>query len=156
VPVLGAYCISEHAFLTLVDRGEVREFQPERLEFRAGLSGGEQLDVFAADVGRALRAADPSLVCILQAVSRYTDTHTGWTQRIAMETLIRLSAAQAGFPCRYVSQQAVPGALGLEGRGGLAVLGRGYLSTVGKYWSQGRLLAGLAAAAEEKKADAAR
>lgn len=146
---LGVACTSSYAYLAVADGGAVVNGKPERLAFRDGLSEAERLVAFGRDVGRALRDAEASQVVILRAVSNHRDTHTGWTDRLAMETLLRLECAKADVPCRYLSHQAVKGALGLTGRGGLAALGADLVARSGRYWGDGRGLAALAAAAVE-------
>ncbi|QOC93485.1 hypothetical protein [Micromonospora craniellae] len=149
---LGVACTSSCAYLVVADGESVLQGKPERLAFRNGLSDADRLVEFGKDVARALRDAGASEVVVLRAVSNYTDTHTGWTDRLAMETLLRLECAKAGVPCRYLSQQAVKGALGLTGRGGLAKLGEGRIARSGKYWGDGRGIAALAAVAAEQRA----
>lgn len=144
---LGVACTSSYAYLVVADEEAVVDGKPERLAFRDGLSDAERLVAFGKDVARALRDAGASQVVILRAVSNHTDTHTGWTDRLAMETLLRLECAKADIPCRYLSHQAVKGALGLTGRGGLANLGVGRVARCGRYWGEGRGLAALAAVA---------
>ncbi|MEV0732663.1 hypothetical protein [Polymorphospora sp. NPDC050346] len=130
---LGVACTSSYTYLVVADGAAVVEGRPERLAFRDGLSDAERLVEFGKDAARALRDAEVSQVVILRAVSNHTDTHTGWTNRLAMETLLRLECAKADVPCRYVSHQAVKGALGLTGSGGLAKLGVGSVARSGKY-----------------------
>jgi hypothetical protein len=144
---LGVACTSSYAYLVVADEGTVVDGKPERLAFRDGLSDAERLVEFGKDIARALRDAGASQVVILRAVSNHADTHTGWTDRLAMETLLRLECAKAAVPCRYLSHQAVKGALGLTGRGGLAKLGAGRVARSGRYWGEGRGLAALAAVA---------
>ncbi|WP_433294625.1 hypothetical protein ACQP2F_33585 [Actinoplanes sp. CA-030573] len=149
---LGVACTSSGAYLVVADGESVLEGKPERLTFRDGLSDADRLVEFGKDVARALRDAGASEVVLLRAVSNYSDTHTGWTDRLAMETLLRLECAKAGVPCRYISQQAAKGALGLTGRGSLAKLGKDRVARIGKYWADGRGIAALAAVAAELRA----
>ncbi|MDG4768025.1 hypothetical protein O7632_28615 [Solwaraspora sp. WMMD406] len=146
---LGVACTSSFAYLVVADGEAVVDGKPERLAFRDGLPEADQLVEFGKDVARALRDTGASEVVALRAASNYTDTHNGWTDRLAMETLLRLECAKAGVPCRYLSHQAVKGALGLAGRGGLATLGAGRVARSGRYWGEGRGLAALAAVAVE-------
>ncbi|MFJ6199882.1 hypothetical protein [Micromonospora sp. NPDC092111] len=144
---LGVACTSSYAYLVVADDGGILDGKPERLAFRDGLSEPERLVEFGKDAARALRDAGGSEVVILRAVSNHVDTHTGWTDRLAMETLLRLECAKADIPCRYISHQAVKGVFSLTGRGKLAKLGEGVVTRSGRYWGDGRNLAALAAAA---------
>jgi hypothetical protein len=146
---LGVACTSSYAFLSLADGEELVEDAPARLSLRDGLSEAERLPEFCRDVARALRDVAPAAVVLLRAGPGYQDTHNGWTDRIAMETLVRLECARASVPSRYVSHQAVQGALGLSGRGGLVKLGKDRLTRSGLYWTDGRHQAALAAVGAE-------
>jgi hypothetical protein len=151
VTTLGVQCTSSCAFLAVADGDAVLKDGPERLTFRSGLAGDEQLTAFAAEVAQLVRDVAPARVLLLQAVSNYTASHTAWVGRIAMETLFRLEAARAGVECSYVSHQAVKGAFALKGKGGLGKLGADSVTRTGRYWNEGRLLAALAAVTGEKK-----
>lgn len=147
---LGVACTSSTAWLAVAE-GDVVRGVPDRIDLRAGLSAAEQLPAFLDDAGRAVRDGGPDRVVVLQA-GQYDAGHGAWTDRIAMETLVRLACVQAGVPCSYVSRQYVKGAFKLRGKGGLDVLGKDALMPAGKYWNAGRMLAALAAAAAERKA----
>ena len=147
---LGVHCSSPTAFLAAADGDTVRP-GPDRIDLRSGLSSEDQLPAFVDDVRRAVRDSAPARVVVLQA-GQYEAGHSAWTNRIAMETLIRLVCVQDGVSCIYVSRQYVKGAFGLKGKGALDVLGKEELEPVGKYWNAGRMLAALAAAAAERKA----
>lgn len=148
---LGVNCTSSFAFLSVADGDDVVLRGPERLAFPAGLGLGEQLAAFADDASRALRDIAPTRVVLLQASGTYEAGHMAWTDRIAMETLIRFEASRAGIDARYLSQQAVRGAFLLKGKGSLGQLGEGMVAPAGRYWKTGRLTAALAAIAAERK-----
>jgi hypothetical protein len=151
VTTLGVSCTSSTAYLAAADGDMVAE-TPDRLEFGAGLSPADKLLTFADDVARAIRDSGAAHAVVLQAEATYEAGHTAWTVRVAMETLLRLECARAGVSCSYISRQAVKGAFGLKGKGSLDKLGKDELVPAGKYWTAGRLVAALAAAAAERKA----
>lgn len=147
VRVLGINCNTSEAHLAVADDGLVADGQPERLRPAAGIEAGDRLIEFIRDAHRAFAKISPDHIVLLLPEGRQPGaSYKGLMPRIAIETLLRVAAAQDELPLDLLTRQRVRANLQIQ-KGPLdahlALAG----TPVGKYWTTGRGLAALAAVA---------
>jgi hypothetical protein len=137
-------------WLCLVDKHGALETEPSSLELRDGPHAGYAIKAFQNECVHALTALKPDQVVILDMeagprVPKVADMRT----RFTAETLLASCAVDAGVTCVRLARATLRARLGLPRAGGLADhVASIFDKPVGKYWTNKRDLAALAARAE--------
>jgi hypothetical protein len=147
--VLGVNCTSTAAYFAVADRNVLASDMPERLKPSIGMESGMRLLEFKSEVSNVLGKATPDRVMLLLAEPKEKGgTHQQHAPRIAMETLIRVAAAEEDLPLDLLQRATVRSRLALPKTGSLLdALNKADIEAVGQYWTTGRGLAALAALA---------
>jgi hypothetical protein len=150
VRVLGVNCSSGCAYVAVAVDGEIRDVGVEQID--AGAIGESESDLVRAlaDVVRVIAEVEADAIALLKPESgpKSKRTHAAFVPRIALETVVRLAAAQTGTQIEVLSRPTVRGRLKLQSKGKLVEHVPSRIGTkVGKNWSDERQLAALAALA---------
>jgi hypothetical protein len=150
VKVLGVNCSSDCAYFVLAKDGEIVDGAVELVEAPMLSDSGQQLVEVLGELHRVLEELQPEQVVLLKPEQSHLAkrTHSAFVPRIALETLVRLTAEQAGRPLDLLSRPTLRSRLQLSQKGNLAThVPRVVPKKVGKNWSEERQLAALAALA---------
>lgn len=151
VRIMRVNCGPTTAYLAIVESGQVLRAGPERIDVPGGLEQEDRLEAVLDDAGRVLDEVGPDRVVILRPEASYKATHSQFTSRIALETLVRLAASRRGIPFDLASRPGVRAALDLPKTKALdSYLGTVFTQPVGGSWTTGRGLAAMAALASER------
>jgi hypothetical protein len=149
--ILGVHCTPKCAFLAMLEGTALRPV-PERLEWPAGEESERLAELFQD--ARSLvgeQAIERLAILLPERGGSFQQGYFAVAPRVAMETVLRLSATLAGVEVVMLQRPTVRTALGCGKQGGLEKhLGRVIPNPVGKYWNQGRGLAAMAAVAAER------
>lgn len=149
--VLGVQCTAKHAFLSVVEDGNVVKLGPERLAATKSTDEDQALWDTLSTFGTTLDEIHPSRIYLLLPGTgeNAKQTHQSWAPRIELETLLRMAAAKRDIPCRRVPRASVLSQLGLP-RGPFEDSVRPVIAEQGRYWMAGRLAAAAVALGGEK------
>ncbi len=148
--VLGVNCRKDEVFFAVARDGVLVDGLVERLQAPALLEETERLKAMLDDVSRILEDLKPDSVHILMPEQTYRDSYGRIAPRVALETLVRLAAHDAGTLVETLHRASARARLGMPRSGDFAshidsVIG----DPVGRYWNSGRNLAAAAALAED-------
>jgi hypothetical protein len=147
VRTLGIHGTSKALYLALVERGQVLNLGPQKIEVPDGLRTSSSLDAFGEECRRRLREASAAAAGLLLPSSYTTPTAT--LARISAETIFRYVAAELGIEVELLARPTARARLGWGAKGRLDdVLAEQLPSPTGKYWSERRYAALAALAAE--------
>jgi hypothetical protein len=148
--VLGIACKKDELFLAVVESGELLDDPHQRIQSAALHEETERLRAVLDDMRRVIAEVDPDQVRILMPEQTYEASYAQIAPRAAMETVVRLSCADAGVPVEMLHRVSARARLHMDRKGNF----EGHFPTVisepvGKYWTKGRRLAAVAALAAE-------
>jgi hypothetical protein len=148
---LGVWCKNDEVMLALAENGGLLEDSHERLKAPALFEQTESLRAVLDSIGRVLAEIRPDVVRVLLPEQTYKGSYTSLAPRAALETLVRLAAANADIELELLHRNSARARVGMPRRGSFedhipAVIAE----PVGKYWAAGRRLAAVAAIAEER------
>jgi hypothetical protein len=103
------------------------------------------------DIDRAIAELRPDVVAILKPESRGKRTYGEWAPRVALETLIRISAVKAEIPVEVLARPTVRSRLGIPQSKELSSHVSSVVAAAGHYWGAGRDVAALAALAADQE-----
>jgi hypothetical protein len=148
VRVLGISCTPKSAFLTLAVDGEVVDAPVVRVDVASQYEASAEMLATLDEIRRAFDQLAPDRVIILKPELNRRTTYGELAPRVALETLIRVAAVRADINVEVLARPTVRSRLGLAQSGKLAErVGEAIEAPVGKHWTQGRDIAGLAALA---------
>jgi hypothetical protein len=149
---VGVTCTPRIAYLTLAIDGAIAEAPVERVEVAAHCESSEELLSTLDEIKRALGQLRPDLVVLLMPEQgRHKRTYQEIAPRVALETLVRIAAVQENIAIEVLPRPTVRARLGVPRAGDLAShVGKAIVEPVGRYWTAGRDVAGLAALAGVK------
>lgn len=145
-------CSSDSAFLAIVEGGQLIDAGIEKVDARMIADSGEQLVAVLGELRRIIAQVRPDTMVLLnpEQSPRAKRTHSAHVPRIALETLVRLAAAQADCPLEVLARPTLRKRLDIPMKGSLAEHAAGLLpGKSGKNWSGERQLAAIAAMAGE-------
>ena len=152
VTVLGVNCSTDCAYLAVDDDGRLRGDVVELVPAPALGESSDQLLAVLAELERVLAEVAADKVVLLKPESgRLTKrTHSEHVPRIALETLVRLAAAETGRSIELLARPTLRSRLELPSEGKLVEhVGSRIPEKIGSNWSEERQLAALAALAGE-------
>ena len=146
---VGVTCTPHVVYLTLAVDGAIAEAAVERVEVAAQYESSEELLSTLDEIKRALGQLRPDVVVVLMPEqSRHKRTYQEIAPRVALETLVRIAAVQGRIAIELLPRPTVRSTLGISKSGDLAShVAEAIGQPVGRYWSAGRDVAGLAALA---------
>jgi hypothetical protein len=151
--ILGVFCSSTHAFLALVtERGVVDPSFAARRQLSPSLPAGRAMLEFVDHLAGELNRCTPSGIAIYRP-ARLQRPYGETSRRAALETLVTMAGAHAGLEAEIMPDVRIRSRLGLPRSGtiGTHVI-RIFPSPTNPYWSAGRGVAALTAAAALEKA----
>lgn len=148
---LGVWCKNDEVMLALAENGALLKDSHERLRAPALFEQTESLRAVLASIGRVLAEVRPDVVRVLLPEQTYKGSYASLAPRAALETLVRLAAANADVELEMLHRNSARARVGMPRRGSF----EDHIPSVipeplGKYWAAGRRLAAVAAIAEEK------
>jgi hypothetical protein len=149
VRVVGISCNPHTAYLTLAVDGVISAAPVERVEVAAQYEASVELLSTLDEIKRAFGQLRPDRVALLMPEQgRHKRTYQEIAPRVALETLVRIAAVQGHIDIEVLARPTVRARLGIPKPGELSshvtqVIGE----PVGRYWTAGRDVAGLAALA---------
>src|SRR5438128_1400393 len=108
--ILGVWCTTSAAFFAFTVDGEFLDEEPKRIEPPEVLGAPDRLVDFRDRMRREISRVGADLVVI--ASSSYQASYQQIAPRAALETLIRLAAAEERVPSEYIHQRTVRARLG--------------------------------------------
>src|SRR3712207_410823 len=94
---LGVVCKKDEILLAVADDGELVDGEAEKLTAPALLEESERLQGMLEDIDRMLAEVRPDVVRVLLPEQTYDDSYARIAPRVALETLVRLAAVNAGI-----------------------------------------------------------
>jgi hypothetical protein len=148
---LGVWCKNDEVMLALADNGALVEDSHERLKAPALFEQTESLRAVLDDVGRVLMEVRPDVVRVLLPEQTYNGSYASLAPRAALETLVRLAAANADIELELLHRNSARARVGMPRRGRFEDHIPSVIpEPIGRYWATGRRLAAVAAIAEAK------
>jgi hypothetical protein len=149
VRTLGVTCTPRIAYLTLAVDGVITEASVERVEVAAQYESSAELLSTLEEIKRALGQLRPDAIALLMPEQGGRKrTYPEIAPRVALETLIRNGAVQDHVDIEVLARPTARARLGIARSGDLAShVGEVIPERVGRYWTAGRDVAGLAALA---------
>jgi hypothetical protein len=146
---IGITCGPRAAYMTLAIDGAIASTPVERVDVAAQYEASQELISTLEEIKRAFGQLAPDVVILLMPeMSRYKKTYLELAPRIALETLVRIAAVQEAIEVDVLSRPTVRARLGIPKAGDLGShVGAVIPEPVGRYWTLGRDVAGLAALA---------
>lgn len=149
---LGVHGAGECLYMSVADDGLVVDVQPYTFHEPTGLPAMRRLAVLRDDAYKTLTSLGVERVRILDAEATYSTRIAAVHQRIALETILALSAAEAGIDCARLSRPKARSLLSLPMKGELVGLVGDVTGKVGGQWSpRKRDLAAMAAIAASRE-----
>jgi hypothetical protein len=152
--VLGVNCTTHCAFFAVAVDGELSTGPVEYIEAPNLAESSEELKSILDELTRVIKEVKADKVVLLKPEGGRTPkkTHAAFVPRIALETLVRLAAVEAGTEIEVLPRPTVRKRLDLPAKGKLAELVPLRIpAKVGKNWSKERQLAALAAVAADEE-----
>jgi hypothetical protein len=145
---LGVFCSSAHAFFALVaERGVVAPGCAARRQLSPALPTGRAMLEFVDHLTGELNRLTPSGIVIYRP-ARLQRPYGETSRRAALEALVTMSGAQAGLEAEIMPDARIRSRLGLPRSGAVGThIDRIFLSPSNPYWTAGRGIAALTAAA---------
>lgn len=143
-------CKRDEVMLAVAETAELVDDPHQRLQVPTHLDSTERLQAVKEDVTRVLAEVNPDFVRILMPEQTYKNSHGQLAPRIALETVVRLGCAESGVPVEMLHRNSARARLGMDRKGSIeSHVTEVIAEPVGKYWSNGRQLAAVAALADE-------
>jgi hypothetical protein len=152
--VLGVNCSTHCAFFAVAVDGELSIGPVEYIEAPNLAESSEELKSVLDELTRVIKEVNADKVALLKPEGGRTPkkTHAAFVPRIALETLVRLAAVEAGAEIEVLPRPTVRKRLELPAKGKLAELVPLRIpAKVGKNWSKERQLSALAAIAGDEE-----
>jgi hypothetical protein len=147
---LGILCKKDEIFCALAVDGKIVDDAREKLTAPALLEASERLRGMQADIQRVITETGAETVRVLLPEQTYKDSYARIAPRVALETLVRLAALDAGANIELVKRATARSRLGMPKTGPFeSHVGKAIGDPVGKYWNAGRNLAAAAALADD-------
>jgi hypothetical protein len=149
VRAVGVTCNPRTAYLTLAVDGAITEATVERVEVAAQYEASAELLSTLDELKRAFAQLRPNKVVLLTPEQgRHKRTYQEIAPRVALETLVRIAAVQESIEIEVLARPTLRARLGIPKTGELSShVGQVIAGPVGRYWTAGRDVAGLAALA---------
>lgn len=148
--ILGVNAAGSHLYFAVVEDGAIVDSEPYSITFAAAALDQQRLVVLHDDMKRVLEIANADSIRVLDAEAGYQDTQKGWRDRMALESVLELAAAERGTQFFRATRSSVRTAFGLPKVGKLGSYVSGLTDPAGRYWAGKRDLAALAALATLK------
>jgi hypothetical protein len=149
VRALGVTCNPHIAYLTLAVDGLIAQTVVERVEVAAQYEASAELLSTLDEIKRAFGQLQPDAVVLLMPEqSRHKRTYQEIAPRVALETLVRIAAVQENIDIEVLARPTLRARLDIPKTGELSSHVSSVIAeAVGRYWTAGRDVAGLAALA---------
>jgi len=144
---LGVWCQKHKLYTAVADDGTVASSSWDRVDEPAVLDTEARLPVFLDSIRRALAELKPDVVIILKPEQTYEASYNVLAPKIALETLVRLAAAEAGIPVDVLHRSTARNRIGLPQKGNFEQHVDAQVERCDPYWNAGRKLAVAAALA---------
>lgn len=152
VRALGAHCTPRAVYFAIAETGEIVASGPQKIEIPDGLRSPSNLTALARELRRRLAETDATHGALLVPQS-YEGGPKAAVARVGAETLLRLTGSDLGLELELLNRSTARSRLGMNKSGSLDEHIAELLPTpVGKYWTEGRRYAAVAALACEKAA----
>lgn len=146
--MLGVTCTPRSAFLAVSEEGVIVEEPLGRIDVASLYEASAELVSTMEEIRRAYDELRPDRVVILKPETNRRVQYDEVAPRVALETLFRVAAVRADLAVDVLARPTVRSRLGLPRSGSLrSRVADAIKEPVGKYWSQGRDVAALAALA---------
>jgi hypothetical protein len=149
VRTLGVTCTPRIAYLTLALDGAITEAPVERVEVAAQYESSAELLSTLEEIKRAFGQLQPDAMALLMPEQGGRKrTYQEVAPRVALETLVRIGAVQEHINIEVLARPTARARLGIAQSGDLGShVGEVIPQPVGRNWTAGRDVAGLAALA---------